>query len=372
MGHTMGQVSTQSPFKAISPGRFELSAQQRYLSFLLIILLLWAMVARASGVLVPAVGDVSEVRLKAGLINSLVRLGLMSSLALLGFLPVGIYKYFKAERSSRKPLIISFLRKSAETLKYLPFAILSYILLIYAYMSFKTLIPNIIPFYFDPIAAKMDRVLFLGNEGWEVFGFLYQFRGIVDFIDLSYAMWIPICTAIWCACIALPFTDSFTRYRYCLSVILLWIIGGNILAVLFSTSGPVYYDYFFGSDVFEPMMAKLHQIHETNPLNAVLYQSTLMEYYNTPATRMGGISAMPSLHNGNAFLFICVLWKFPIARALAQQFMVLVFVGSIILGWHYAVDGILAIGLAWLCWNLAGKILKAIDKRAESRSGQTA
>jgi membrane-associated phospholipid phosphatase len=69
-----------------------------------------------------------------------------------------------------------------------------------------------------------------------------------------------------------------------------------------------------------------------------------------------GVAALPSLH-------VAVLALFAIAtrpwRGLSIALWVLTavtFVGSLALGWHYAVDGYLGVALAWGCWWVARRI----------------
>ena len=67
---------------------------------------------------------------------------------------------------------------------------------------------------------------------------------------------------------------------------------------------------------------------------------------------------MPSLHVATSVLFILL------ARAWGQRWFLwftvpfagLILIGSIVLGWHYAVDGYAGGVLAVICWWFAGKV----------------
>jgi membrane-associated phospholipid phosphatase len=72
-----------------------------------------------------------------------------------------------------------------------------------------------------------------------------------------------------------------------------------------------------------------------------------------------GISAMPSLHVGGATL--CALLGWRTDRRLGWMFIVyagIIMIGSVHLGWHYAIDGYVA-GLATVAiWGAVGAILR--------------
>ena len=73
----------------------------------------------------------------------------------------------------------------------------------------------------------------------------------------------------------------------------------------------------------------------------------------------GGISAMPSIHVSTALLF----WL--LAREIKNKheklfviFFVLIMLGSVYLGWHYAVDGYLAIITTYALWQISGWMVR--------------
>jgi TRAP-type C4-dicarboxylate transport system permease small subunit len=79
----------------------------------------------------------------------------------------------------------------------------------------------------------------------------------------------------------------------------------------------------------------------------------LWKGYATQTYSFGmGISAMPSLHNAIAVLYALMAFRFgKIAGWIFTTYAIIIFIGSIHLGWHYAVDGIFsAIGM-WAIWK---------------------
>jgi membrane-associated phospholipid phosphatase len=84
--------------------------------------------------------------------------------------------------------------------------------------------------------------------------------------------------------------------------------------------------------------------------------------HSTNAGRISGISAMPSLHIMFALLIGFYLWR--INRAVGGALLVyaaIIFVGSVHLAWHYAVDGIAALVLAMITWRVSGWLVKDIN-----------
>ena len=117
------------------------------------------------------------------------------------------------------------------------------------------------------------------------------------------------------------------------------------MAVLLSSAGPVYFDRVTGLaggyPTLEPALLAAQ-------VQATLWQSHLAG----PGQTIAGIAAMPSLHVAVPALYALASrgWW----RALWWGFTVLTIIGSVALGWHYAVDGYMGILLAWLTWRLAG------------------
>jgi len=183
-------------------------------------------------------------------------------------------------------------------------AMISYVLLMTNFMSVKTLIPEIIPFYLDEAAYKIDRILFLGRDPWTLFSWMYDFPSIIVGIDRIYTAWIGLIVGIWIYCFTSRSMPSNHRYQYIISSILLWLIAGNIMAILLSSAGPIYFDYFTGSNVYQPLKLSLAAIHETHSLGAYDYSEKLLMMYENKETRFAGISALPSMHCASSFMIL--------------------------------------------------------------------
>ncbi len=152
------------------------------------------------------------------------------------------------------------------------------------------------------------------------------------------------------------------RCRYLLSFFLCWILNGTILAMVFSSVGPCFYGRLFpGVNEYAPLMDYLNAANDVYPIWAVATQDMLWNVYQDGGLSFGsGIAAMPSLHVSIAFLQMLLGYK--INRALGHAlagFFTLILIGSVHRGWHYAVDGYLAIAVSAFIWWGTGRYVRA-------------
>ena len=237
------------------------------------------------------------------------------------------------------------------------------------FMSIKTAIPSMQPFYLDSWAMEVDRILFLGKAPWTYFSWVYDIPMLFKIIDLNYSLWAILIAGTWTYAFIGRSIPQERRYQYVFSMLLMWLIGGNVLATILSSAGPCYYEHFTGTaGDYAPLMANLARMSEIITVNAVEYQSTLLWMHENPTTRLGGISAIPSLHVGTSLLLMMFLWKNKILRALMIVFNILIYCGSIILGWHYGIDGIIVIPVALFCWYLGGIIGRKVTTKTTQKA----
>jgi hypothetical protein len=152
------------------------------------------------------------------------------------------------------------------------------------------------------------------------------------------------------------------RQRAVIAFLLMWIVGGTAVAYLVPSAGPVYYRHV-AADVgaYGPLVSRLDAVgKEGGELYARANQRMLWQTRQESQWEpFGGISAMPSLHVGIAVLFALVAWSLsrPLGVILAV-YAVAIQIGSVVLAWHYAVDGYAGAALAIVSWTAAGALAR--------------
>jgi len=213
----------------------------------------------------------------------------------------------------------------------------------------------------EPYLANLDQMLF-GADGWMVTHWLFSSPWATELFDLAYHAWfLPMTLGVVLCSFARP--GSRLALRYLLSYVLLWIVLGTFVAYLVPASGPCFYQYFHPDGTrfsqLTNLLAQQDQFlraHGLSGLRSVGYQRLLLHDYRSSSLALGaGISAMPSLHNAMAVLFACAAYQADrrIGRLFAG-YAVLIWIGSIHLGWHYAIDGIVAALLTVGIWKMTG------------------
>jgi hypothetical protein len=141
--------------------------------------------------------------------------------------------------------------------------------------------------------------------------------------------------------------------RHLLAMALVWVVLGGIVATLFASGGPCYYGALGYGDLYAPLMGRLHGLK----LAAIGFQDTLWRGYLGEETGViAGISAFPSIHVAMPAMWVAALWHTKL-RVPAMVYVALMLLGSVALGWHYAVDGYAGIAGALGCWWVAGRVV---------------
>lgn len=239
-------------------------------------------------------------------------------------------------------------------------------LLMASFNAFKQMVLPAAGFRFDPLFASLDRALFLGHDPWRITHGLFGSPGATGFIDTAYHGWfVPMSLGVM-VCAWLPRESFRLRTQYLLSYIAIWIGIGTVLAFLLPAAGPCFYTHFVGpAPEFQALMERLatDQTALGRPVTALTIQHMLLQSFGGGGLAVGGgISAMPSVHNALAVVFAFAAFRLNRWAGIAMAgYAALIWFGSIHLGWHYAIDGIAAVALAFGIWKLAGRIAARLD-----------
>ena len=237
--------------------------------------------------------------------------------------------------------------------------IILFVIMLSVFTSFKSMIPVIEPFKYDALFAKWDATLHFGTQPWEILFPFLKIAFVTTALSFVYKTW-------FLAKFGVLFWQAFAvkrpllREQFFITYMLSWIINGTILATLFSSAGPCYYHHMVeGPNPYGPLMEFLHESDKILPVWDLFAQDYLWHSYeNLSAGLFSGISAMPSMHISLSFLFALVGWR--VGRKTGMFFtvyLILMFVGSVHLGWHYAIDGYVGALVTLLLWWLVGKFI---------------
>ncbi len=219
----------------------------------------------------------------------------------------------------------------------------------------KDLVPLINPFSWDPYFAQLDQTLHGGYAPYELLMPLLGSPLITTIINAAYHFWFFLLYFI-------VFMTSFDRDNavrrnsFLIAMVLTWVIGGNLLAAIFSSAGPVYYEVLGYGSEFVPLLDKLHEFAEISPVWALDVHAMLIDGYLNDGP-VKGISAMPSMHVASAVMMACFgfSWR-KWAGWLLVAFAIVIQLGSVHLAWHYAIDGYFGAIIGLVCWYVACKL----------------
>ena len=218
------------------------------------------------------------------------------------------------------------------------------------YCNIKQAIPFINPRLFDPQLLFIDKVVHLGINPNKLTVSLLGNAFFSRSIDLIYISWYLLKPLVLVYFSVIP--EQRLHIRFFTSYFAMWISGG-LFAVLIPSLGPIYTDSQWFAGVHMPFARGLQQMlwnhYEAASASPGKYKVFIYE----------GIAAFPSLHVGIVALFAVFIWQISRKAGMAMWiYVAFIQVGSVLLGWHYAIDGYFTIGLAFVLYWLSGKAVK--------------
>lgn len=213
------------------------------------------------------------------------------------------------------------------------------------------------PFRWDEAFAAWDRALHFGVPPHEWLWWLVESPLAVWLINIAYNFWFVVLTgAMLFASIARR--DTRLRHQFLISLVLVWVLTGFFVAMAFSSAGPCYFEKLDLGDQFRPLMDALAAANETHVIWALGTQDALWAGYTGATAGSVGISAFPSLHVATAVLIAIFATRHSLPAGVALWlFALLIMIGSVVLGWHYAIDGYAGAILCAAIWKGTGHFL---------------
>jgi hypothetical protein len=171
--------------------------------------------------------------------------------------------------------------------------------------------------------------------------------------DLFYYLWFV--AFAWVMLVVAWGPYSARRRRFLTGMALTWTLG-SLVAIGFSSAGPVYFSRVTGHASSFDVLARRLQDYR---LLAAGFQQVLWDNYQGRLHgAIAGIAAFPSLHVAvPAYLALATRrgWW----RRAAWVLTLATWFCSILLGWHYLVDGVGGVLVALAAWSVAALIPRA-------------
>lgn len=236
------------------------------------------------------------------------------------------------------------------------------IVLLPFFSKMKAAIPLFNDYTWDATFIAWDRAIFFGHDAWQVMQPIIGYPIITALLAVFYHLWMLL---LYPGCLFFAFAriDPVLRRQFFLTYVLSWTVIGGGMATLMASVGPCFVGPMLGNDTFDAQMAYLNAANEQVPVMTLKVQAMLLEWFHQSANGLGsGITAMPSMHIAICFLFWLAMRRVDhrLSKAFAA-FLVIIWVGSVHLAYHYAVDGLVSVIAVAAIWWFAGKVITAFD-----------
>jgi len=233
-------------------------------------------------------------------------------------------------------------------------------LMVHVYCWIKITIPVLHRTLFDQQLWDLDRVLFFGISPNIFFLNLFSSHAALTVVDSTYgAIFLIGLFVAFGYFVSSP--SNRLRVAFITGHAFMWITAAW-LYVLVPSLGPAY-------GFPHVWMEYANSLPRTQWLQAQLwvnYSKVLrlrdgLPLTNGPVNTLHGIAAFPSMHVAfQMFIFLWFrrVWKW--GELLFAIFVLMIFLGALITGWHYLVDLYAGILLAWIVWAVTSRRYRVI------------
>lgn len=231
--------------------------------------------------------------------------------------------------------------------------ILAFCLFAVSFSINKALIPHLNGFVWDDFFHRLDVFLFFGTAPAALFLDSPILSILIPPFELSYQAWYFAYIYSFCYIAAYCRGRNIARV-FLLSSFIVWFFGGNVIATVLGSAGPIFPE-ITGIEYYTPLIDRVREANFLLPSFALGIREQLLFAYETVG--FTSISAFPSMHVCSTFLVAFLFGrKSKGLFALFAIFAAMVFVSSVVLLWHYFVDSLFAVGLAFAAWSLSSYI----------------
>ena len=231
----------------------------------------------------------------------------------------------------------------------------------------KVYVGHLRPFDLDQPIIDWTRSLTGGELPWQYLMGWFGHPWTIKALDGVYYFWFPLLAATFILQL-LSLHRPHLRLQFITTLAMNWGLLGTFGALALSSAGPAFLPELWGTPTpFDGLLQHLHAINgPDHSLMALSVQNGLWSIFSLNGHIAGaGISAMPSIHVAMATTLALLGWRLGRIWGIAYTlFALAIFIGSIMLAFHYALDGVAGALAAILIWSVAGWMIDRAHPRA--------